>query len=121
MVGEISKVTELFEWYSYKTKNNKEIIEKKNNNADAKLYHMDSIKNDKLEELIQLYAKINKHKKDAIPSKIAKKKEAECENKIIEKNIRQEDSQSSYKSNNNKYKEENYDDYDDDIDFSYSS
>ena len=52
-----------------------------------KLYHTDSIENDKLEELTQLQLKVDKQKKEDISSE----KEVEHENKIIEKSMLQED------------------------------
>lgn len=86
-----------------KQENNKELIEKHNNNVKEKLYNVDSIENDKLEELIQLQLKLDKQKKEDISST----KEVEHENKIIE-NILQEDSQSS-ESGNDDCEEEDYD------------
>ena len=102
-----------------KQENNKESIEKNNNNAEAKSYDVDSIENDKLEELIQSHAKMDKHKKDDISRKIEKKKEVEHDTKIMEKNIWQEDNQSC-ESDNDGCEEEYYDYYDDDDDDDYS-
>ena len=74
MVGEISEVTKMLSDVVIKQENNNETIEKKNNNIDAKLYNVDSIKNNKLEELIQSYTKIDKDKKNPISTKIKKER-----------------------------------------------
>ena len=74
MVGEISEVTKILSDVVIKQENNNETIEKKNNNIDAKLYNVDSIKNNKLEELIQSYTKIDKDKKNPISTKIKKER-----------------------------------------------
>ena len=60
MVGEMSNVMKLLSKAVTKQENNKELIEKHNNNVKEKLYNVDSIENDKLEELIQLQLKLDK-------------------------------------------------------------